>query len=119
MAEILFYHLQRRPLEAALATLLQKSLERGWRVVVQASDPERVAALDDRLWTYDDQSFLPHGSDREADAHEQPILVTSSPDNPNGSQVRILIDGAPLPADPSLYERVVVLFDENLSLIHI
>ena len=68
---------QRQPLERVLPTLLEKSLERGWRVVVQASSDERVEALDAHLWTYRDDGFLPHGTSKEQEAAEQPILITS------------------------------------------
>src|SRR5688572_7143762 len=111
MTEILFYHLQRQPLERVLPTLLEKSLERGWRVVVQASSDERVEALDAHLWTYRDDGFLPHGTRKEADAAEQPVLITSSDDNVNGAQVRFLVDGAAFPVDTASYQRVVLLFD--------
>ena len=76
MTEILFYHLQRQPLEAVLPTLLEKSLGRGWRAAVQATTAERLAALDDHLWTFTDDSFLPHGTDREPDAADQPVVLT-------------------------------------------
>jgi len=99
MTEILFYHLQHQPLERVLPTLLEKSLERGWRVVVQTASEERAEALDAHLWTFRDDSFLPHGTWREGDAREQPILLTLHDDNPNGARVRFLIDGAPLPAE--------------------
>jgi DNA polymerase III subunit chi len=111
MTELLFYHLQRQPLERVLPTLLEKSLERGWRVVVQASSEERVEALDAQLWTYRDDSFLPHGTWRESNANEQPILLTLNDDNPNSADVRFLIDGAPVPADTAAYQRIVLLFD--------
>jgi DNA polymerase III subunit chi len=111
VTEVLFYHLQRQPLERVLPTLLEKSLERGWRVVVQASSDERVDALDAHLWTYRDDGFLPHGTLKEAEAAEQPILITSGDDNANGAQVRFLVDGAPFPDDTGAYERVVLLFD--------
>src|SRR5262249_41793492 len=70
MTEIVFYQLQRQPLERVLPTLIEKSLERGWRVVVQAASEERVEALDAHLWTFRDDSFLPHGTWREAEASE-------------------------------------------------
>jgi DNA polymerase-3 subunit chi len=111
MTEILFYHLQGQPLERVLPTLLEKSLERGWRVVVQAASEERVEAIDAHLWTFRDDSFLPHGTHKQAEAAEQPILITVNDDNPNGAQVRFLIDGAPVPADASPYQRIVLLFD--------
>ena len=111
MTEIVFYQLQRQPLERVLPTLIEKSLERGWRVIVQAASEERVEALDAQLWIFRDDSFLPHGTWREAEASEQPILLTLDGDNPNGAAVRFLIDGAPLPADASSYQRLVLLFD--------
>lgn len=111
MTEVLFYHLQRQPLERVLPSLLERSLSRGWRVIVQAASDERVDALDAHLWTYRDDSFLPHGTAREGEAGEQPILLTTGEHNPNHAQVRFLVDGAPLPADASSYQRIVLLFD--------
>jgi DNA polymerase III subunit chi len=111
MTEILFYHLQQQPLERVLPTLLEKSLERGWRVVVQTASEERAEALDAHLWTFRDDSFLPHGTWRESAAREQPILLTVHDDNPNDARVRFLIDGAPLPGDAAAYDRIVLLFN--------
>ncbi|HZH10428.1 MAG TPA: DNA polymerase III subunit chi [Microvirga sp.] len=113
MAEVLFYHLQQQPLEAVLPTLLQKTLERGWRAVVQVTTEERMAALDDHLWTFSDESFLPHGTDREAHAADQPILITLSGGNPNGAAIRFLAEGAGLPEDIGSYQRLAILFDGN------
>jgi DNA polymerase-3 subunit chi len=111
MTEMLFYHLKGQTLEQVLPALLQKSLERGWRVVVQASSDERVDALDAHLWTWRDDAFLPHGTSRDPEAAEQPIVLTANGDNPNGAKVRFLVDGAGLAADGAIYERVVLLFD--------
>ena len=111
MTEILFYHLQRQPLERVLPALLEKSLERGWRVVVQAASEERIDALDAHLWTYRDDGFLPHGTAREAEAAQQPVLLTTAADNPNRASVRFLLDGADMPADAAAYERIVLIFD--------
>jgi DNA polymerase III subunit chi len=111
MTDVLFYHLQDQPIEKVLPNLLERSLERGWRVVVQAASEERVDALDAHLWTFSDDSFLPHGTDREATAGEQPVLLTASDQNPNRATVRFLIDGTPLPEDAASYQRLVLLFD--------
>src|SRR5229473_3538716 len=111
MTEMVFYHLQRQPLAQVLPTLIEKSLERGWRVVVQAGAEERIEALDAHLWTYREDSFLPHGTWREAEASQQPILLTLNDDNPNGAAVRFLLDGAAVPPDAATYQRIVLLFD--------
>ena len=111
MTEMLFYHLQGQRIESVLPTLLEKSLERGWRVIVQGSSEERIEALDAHLWTYRDDGFLPHGTWREQEAGQQPILLTLTDSNPNAANVRFLIEGAGLPADAEAYERIVLLFD--------
>lgn len=111
MTEILFYHLKGQTLEQVLPALLQKSLERGWRVVVQACSDERVEALDAHLWTWRDDTFLPHGTWRDNAAREQPILLTVNDENPNGATVRFLVEGATMPPDVSAYDRVVLLFN--------
>jgi DNA polymerase-3 subunit chi len=111
MTELLFYHLHRQPIEKVLPSLLEKSLERGWRVVVQAASEERIEALDAHLWTYRDDGFLPHGTAKENEAATQPVLLTTSDDNLNGAHVRFLIDGAAVPEDAASYQRIVLLFD--------
>jgi DNA polymerase-3 subunit chi len=113
MTEVLFYHLQGQPLERVLPTLLERSLERGWRAIVQSSSEERVEALDAQLWTFREDSFLPHGTHKEATAADQPILLTVADDNPNAAAVRFLIDGAGMPADARAYARIVLMFDGN------
>ncbi|HEX5509157.1 MAG TPA: DNA polymerase III subunit chi [Pseudolabrys sp.] len=111
MTEVLFYHLQGKPLDVTLSGLLERSIARGWRVVVQGSSEERIEALDAYLWTYRDDNFLPHGTWREPDAAMQPILLTVHDGNPNGADVRFLIDGAPMPEEADRYHRIVLLFD--------
>jgi len=113
MTEFLFYHLQAQPVERVLPVLLEKSLERGWRVVVHTTLEERIDALDAHLWTFRDDSFLPHGTFREPAAAAQPVLLTVRDDNPNGATVRFLLDRAPMPGDAGQYERLVLMFDGN------
>lgn len=110
MTEVLFYHLTESKLEDALPALLEKSVERGWKVVVQTSSDARRDMLDAHLWTFRDESFLPHGTDAAPMAEMQPVLLTAEQANGNAATVRFIVDGAePPPLDP--YERVVFMFD--------
>jgi DNA polymerase-3 subunit chi len=109
-----FYHLQRTTLERAVGPLLEKCLERGWRVLAVSPDITRRAALDEALWTYDDQSFLPHGQ-AEAEGLEpgqQPILISGEAENLNAAAVALLMDGVDLPPDAD-FERCMVMFDDG------
>jgi DNA polymerase-3 subunit chi len=111
MTEMLFYHLQGKKLEGVLPELLEKSVERGWKVIVQGASEERIEALDAHLWTYRDDGFLPHGTWREPDSEAQPVLLTVNDGNANAACVRFLIDGAPMPADAAAYRRIVLVFN--------
>ena len=108
--EVWFYHLERTSLDQALPELLEKTLARGWRALVRGATRERVEHLDGWLWSYRDDSFLPHGPDDEPLAERQPVLITTAMDNPNGANALFLIDEAE-PGDLSGFERCVLLFD--------
>lgn len=109
MADVLFYHLEPRPLEAVLPQLLEKTIERGWRAVIETGSSERAEALDAHLWTYRDDSFLPHSlAGDETEAH-QPVLITTGTDNPNAANVRFFVDRA-VPQSTEGYDRLVYMF---------
>lgn len=110
--ETLFYHLERAPLERVLPNLLERTLARGWRAVVQVGSQERLEAIDQHLWTFSDDSFLPHGTAKDGAPAEQPVFLTLDETNPSGANVRFLVDGATITTYAG-YDRVVILFDGN------
>ena len=110
MTRIGFYHLQRWPLEQALPKLLEKVRAAGHLAVVMAGSTERVRLLDDLLWTYAENSWLPHGTARDGDAARQPIWLTEGDDNPNGADVLVLVDGV-VPDSLQGYDRCLDVFD--------
>jgi DNA polymerase-3 subunit chi len=108
--EVWFYHLERTALEQALPELLEKTLQRGWKALVRVREAARLQHLDGWLWTYRDESFLPHAPDDEPNAARQPILLTTGFENANGADALFLVDGAE-PGELAGYARCVVLFD--------
>ncbi len=108
--EVWFYHLERTGLDQALPELLDKTLARGWRAIVRSASEDRLEHLDGWLWSYRDDSFLPHGLASEPNAARQPVLLTTTPDNPNAANALFLIDGAE-PGELAGYERCLILFD--------
>jgi DNA polymerase-3 subunit chi len=94
MAEISFYHLQTAVLEQALPKLLEKTLTEGKRALVLTSSVKRVEALNEHLWTYDAESWLPHGSAIDGDAKDQPVWLSSDDENLNRAEFLFLVDGA-------------------------
>jgi DNA polymerase-3 subunit chi len=115
MIETRFYLLQRRTTDEALPGLLEQALRENLRVVVQSPDRQWIEALDERLWTYSDESFLPHGLARDGDPGSQPVFLTTEADSPNEAALRILVGGARaaplLEAPPAGCQRLVILFE--------
>lgn len=112
MTEIGFYHLTRTPLERALPRILEKVLEAGKRAVVITGSDERAQLLNGVLWTYDQDSFLPHGTAREGEPDSQPIWLTAEDENPNGAEIVVLTEGARA-AELGAFERCLDMFDGN------
>ena len=112
MAEIGFYHLLSTPLERALPKLLERARSQGHRIIVRAASAERVEHLNAILWTYEETSFLPHGSVRDGNAAMQPIWLTDRSENPNGASMLVLVDGVQA-EDLVSFARCADLFDGN------
>ncbi|MFZ2100768.1 MAG: DNA polymerase III subunit chi [Oricola sp.] len=111
MAEVFFYHLTESTLDEALPVLVEKTVARGWRAVVQTGGEEARDVLDAHLWSHRPDTFLPHGRDGDERPADQPVFLTVSGDNPNGAKVRFLVDSAAPPEDLACYDRVVLMFD--------
>jgi DNA polymerase-3 subunit chi len=112
VAEIGFYHLLTTPLERAVPKLLERARAQGHRIIVRAGSAERVEQLNAVLWTYEEASFLPHGSRADGSAAAQPIWLTEHDENPNGASMLVLVDGVEA-EDLALFSRCADLFDGN------
>ena len=112
MGDVYFYHLTRRPLEAALSMLLERALQAGWKIDVRGTDPRRMAWLDDKLWQGPEESFLPHGLGGGPHDALQPVLLTSERQEPGDRRCVMSVDGAELSAEEvTALDRACILFD--------
>lgn len=94
--------------------LLGKARQAGWRVVVRGASPDRMAWLDEKLWQGAEESFLPHGLTGGPHDPDQPILLSTDKNRPNGAICVMSVDGAEVtPDEVTALERVCVLFDGN------
>ncbi len=110
MTKVLFYELENQSVEAVLASLLERCIERDWRAAVEVTSAERLESLDTYLWTYRDEAFLAHGSVATGCPELQPVFISETCENQNNASVRFLVDGAEI-GDISTYDRAVYLFD--------
>ena len=94
MSEIRFYHLQNQTQDQALPALLAKALQNGHRIVVKTRDEKEAERLNEYLWVYNPNSFLPHGNKKDGEAAMQPVWLTNEEENPNEADVLILTEGS-------------------------
>lgn len=94
MAEVSIYKLTSTPLEKTLPKLMEKVISTGMRAVIVAPSKEQVETLNRLLWTYSTLTFLPHGSEEDNFAEDQPIWLTNRIENPNNAQVLVLCEGS-------------------------
>ncbi len=114
MGAAYFYHLTRSPLDQALALLIERARAQGWRVAVRGGDAQRLAWLDEKLWLGPEDGFLPHGLAGGPQDADQPVLLTTAAEAPNGAACVMAIDGAPVTAEEAArLERLCILFDGN------
>ncbi len=114
MIRVDFYHLQKTSLEQVLPKLCEKAYATGKRIKILLGNDERVEFINALLWTYAEDSFLPHGSKKDGFVGNQPIFISACEDNENNAQLLILADGAMPDIDIlSRYERILNIFDGN------
>lgn len=101
-----FYHLTRSPLERVLPSICEKVLAAGERLLVVA-EPPLLARIDEQLWSYSKESFLPHGIE---DAERQPVQLSADAVAANGATNLALADGR-WREEALGFPRVFYLFD--------
>ena len=119
MTRIDFYHLQKNNPQEALSKLLEKAYALGKNILIKVGNENNLEEINTSLWTYEEQSFLPHGSKKDGNAALQPLWLTTQDDNPNNAVILFLIDNAKVDIDKlSSFERVLNIFDgqDNESL---
>jgi DNA polymerase III subunit chi len=93
MTEIRFYHMERQDLEQVLPSILLKALENGHRVLVKTRDEKEAERLNEHLWVFQPDIFLPHGTRKDGRPEQQPVWLTPEDENPGNADVLILTQG--------------------------
>lgn len=110
--QISFYHLTSTPMQRALPKLLEKVVGGGHRALVLTTSEEEAEQLNQLLWTYDQDSFLPHGSLKDGRAEDQPILLSAETTPLNNANMLLVTNGQTV-EQPEHFERVLDIFDGN------
>ena len=96
MADVRFYHIERSTLDQVLPSIALKAWQSGKKVMVLVSNKKESSRLNDLLWTFHPNVFLPHGMAEEKHSERQPVLLTDKSDNLNGAEILIMTQGCVL-----------------------
>ena len=105
-----FYQLGNAAPEGIIASIANKLMDEGQRLLIVAADEGQLTRLDRQLWDQGAASFLPHGLAGGSEDAAQPVLLSTGTDAPNLARNLLIADGEW--RDAALgYERAFYLFD--------
>jgi len=119
VTQIIFYSTAPLQVEKTLFALLEKSLEKGNKSLLLFKDKEKCLSINEQLWTYKQNSFLPHISedDQIYDNIDIPVYLSTKNENPFKAELLFSIDGF-LPDNIDHFERVIIIIDVNDELLN-
>ena len=109
-----FYHLERQPLDTALPQILAKGLSAGHRIAVLFPDDTAAEAMNQALWTYKPDSFLPHGTARDGHADRQPVYLgtaATASEAPNAPTMLVSCGNCAWEGPPDTIALICELFE--------
>jgi DNA polymerase-3 subunit chi len=92
--------------------LADKAYRLGHRVFIHSASAEQSRQLDDMLWTFQQNSFVPHCLYRDAGEAPPPVLLGHDAEPDSGSEVLINLAGE-VPLFFSRFERVAELVSQD------
>lgn len=103
-----FYHLTSQPLERVLPAIAERVLAQGERLLIVADDDSLLDRLDNELWRYRPDSFLPHGR-----ASDQPVWLSRVVEGHGPFANLAIVDGM-WRDDAQGFTRIFFLFDQQM-----
>lgn len=114
MSRIDFYHLQKQTIEQVLPKLVEKAYGLKKNIKILIGNEERVEFLNNHLWTFNDEKFIPHGSKKDGFSDMQPIYLSAGDENPNNATLLFLVDDATIDISQAQnFERIFCIFNGN------
>jgi DNA polymerase-3 subunit chi len=95
--------------------LAERIFGEGLRIYIHVPDSRQAEHLDRLLWTYKEQSFLPHGQTGKTDQALTPILIGQDQGPPGEDQILINLDPA-VPDFFARFDRLCEPIDQDPSL---
>lgn len=90
--EIRFYHLQTQGVAQAMPALAARAYEGGKRLALRLRDPAELKAVDDALWIFNPNSFIPHGASGAPADHPVWLQIGTANENTAETLITSVVD---------------------------
>lgn len=120
MTRIDFYILEpsnRASREQFACRIAEKAYRLGNRIYIHTQNHQQASQLDELIWTFSPNSFIPHGIEGQSPDPEAAVLIGYNSESSSASHAEqrpVLINLAPeVPLFFSAFERVTEIIDQN------
>lgn len=111
-----FYLASANSFENTIARLVDKICSLGKRTIVYSDDEVFLDSLDNVMWTFSTNSFIPHAKYDTKYVDDQIVLLTKNIENENNANILILVNTFNVEQwNSSKFDRIILIFQENLK----
>ena len=93
--------------------LINTAYAQGKRVAVQVTDSSEAQKLDDMLWTFNDQAFIPHEIATAASPSHARIMALIGTATPHNFSNQLINTGTSIPEQLESVEHVIEVVDAD------
>lgn len=114
MSRVDFYILpdeNRKNLHRFACRLAEKAYNQGNRILIKTDNTDESRLIDDLLWSFKEDNFLPHAVSGTMASEDQPILISHETETDNNFQ--LLINLSSISAEKNQFDRIAEILNQE------
>ena len=114
LEKVYFYNSSQRDIVADIAVLAEKLFLKNDSILIFCTDQETVSVVDDFLWAYREDSFIPHSIKNNEKPSGYSILITTSIDERYEYDILLVLNGGLIKEkDWQKFTKIYYFFDDQ------
>ena len=114
LEKVYFYNSSQRDILADIAVLAEKLFLKNEGILIFCTDQETVSVVDNFLWAYREDSFIPHSINNNEETSGHSILITTSIDERYEQDILLVLNGGLIrEKDWQKFTKIYYFFDDQ------
>ena len=114
LEKVYFYNSSERDIVSDICVLTEKLFLKNDSIVIFCTDQETVAVVDDFLWAYKEDGFIPHSIKNNEKPSIHPILITTRIDEGCEHDILLVLNGVLIKEkDWQKFAKIYYFFDDQ------